>query len=277
MLKQRIITALVLVALFLSALFLLPAGWFCLLVALVVLGASWEWGNLVGLQRTSTRLGYVLLAAGILWLADYLMSGASRDVQTRFLASACIWWTIALLWVQGFPSSAVLWGSKWVKALMGWFVLVPTWMAMTVLMGEPNHGPLIVLYVVLLVVLMDTGGYVAGRMFGRRKLAPNVSPGKTWAGFFGGLFANGLLVVVTGFALDADVRQWALLAVIVGITSCASVLGDLLESMVKRQRDVKDSGTLLPGHGGILDRVDGMTAAFPVFTLLYLLLAEGVL
>lgn len=270
-LKQRIITALTLVAVFLGALVLLSPRWFSVFIGLVVLGAAWEWANLAGFYRRVTRFGYVGLTAGLLLVAGYYLPQSGRDAQVQFLAGACVWWAIALLWVQGFPSSAVLWGGKWVKALMGCFVLVPTWVAFSVLLMDSSAGVLVVLFVVAIVVLMDTGGFVAGKIFGHRKLAPQVSPGKTWAGFLGGLALNALLIMAVGLLLKADVRLWSILAGVVLATACASVLGDLVESMVKRQRQVKDSSSLLPGHGGILDRVDGMTAAFPVFTLLYLL------
>ena len=277
MLKQRIATALVLIALFLGALFTVPKIWFASLVALIVLAAAWEWSNLAGLKSHWARLGYVLSTGALLALSGWLLVEAPRESQMLFLGSACLWWLIAFLWVKGFPGTVVLWGNRWVKSLMGWFVLIPTWLAMTILLVGFPQGSWVLLLVVLIVVLMDTGGYMAGRLFGRRKLAPEVSPGKTWAGFVGGLAVNGVLLAVIGWQLGADAQRWLLLALLIAVTACASVLGDLLESMVKRQRNIKDSGTILPGHGGILDRVDGMTAAFPMFTLIYLLYAENAL
>ncbi len=275
-LRQRIVTAIALVAVFFGALVLLSPRNFSLFIGLVVLLAAWEWANLAGFRRLTMRLAYVGFTAGLLIVAALYLVDSAPEIQIRFLASACVWWAIALLWMQGFPSSAILWGNSWVKALMGSFVLVPTWVSLSLLLIDPGAGVPVVLFVVMIVVLMDTGGYVAGKIFGRRKLAPQVSPGKTWAGFVGGLLANAVLVLVTSVAFEADMGQSTLLAGLVGVTACASVLGDLVESMVKRQRDVKDSGHLLPGHGGILDRVDGMTAAFPTFTLLYLLLGDSI-
>jgi phosphatidate cytidylyltransferase len=117
------------------------------------------------------------------------------------------------------------------------------------------------------VVLADSGGYFVGRKFGKRKLAPAVSPGKTWEGFFGGFFTN-LVVALVVIGVSDIAWQWVLAIIIP--TSLISVLGDLLESMVKRHAGVKDSGTLLPGHGGIMDRVDAMAAAAPVFALAYI-------
>ncbi|MCV6603827.1 MAG: phosphatidate cytidylyltransferase [Porticoccaceae bacterium] len=280
MLKQRIVTGLVLIGLFLTALFLLPKPWFSSLVALLVLLASWEWSNLAGLKSTLARAAFVVGSAVLLLAAHGYFPDTPRQALVPLFASVCGWWLIALLWVKSFPKTTVLWASSWVKVLMGWFVLVPTWLAMTTLLnsngfqtfpGDDNAGRWMLLTVVLIVVLMDTGGYFAGKYFGRRKLSPLVSPKKTWAGVAGGLVANGLLLLLLGWQLEADAELWLFLALLIAGTSVASVLGDLLESMVKRQRNIKDSGTLLPGHGGILDRVDGMTAAFPVFTLIYLL------
>ncbi|MDM3870267.1 phosphatidate cytidylyltransferase [Porticoccus sp. W117] len=279
MLKQRIATGLVLIGLFLAALFYLPKAGFAWLAAALVLLASWEWSNLAGLRSLLARLAFVVGSGLLMWLANDYVLHAQRDSQLALLASAGGWWLIALLWVKGFPKTTVLWANTWVKVLMGWFVLAPTWLAMVILLysngfaslPSENAGRWTLLTVVTIVVLMDTGGYFAGKHFGRRKLAPQVSPKKTWAGVVGGLLVNGLLLLFLGWQLSADANLWLLLALLIACTSVASVLGDLLESMVKRQRNIKDSGSILPGHGGILDRVDGMTAAFPIFTLIYLL------
>ena len=289
MLKQRIATALFLIALFLGALFYLPQSWFLAFIGVVVLIAAWEWSNLAGLQGPMARLAFVLGTGLLLVLGNCYLLDPPRTVQLTLLGSTCLWWLATFFWVKSYPQTVTLWGNRWVKVLMGWFVLVPTWLAISILLNtqtlavsaEVNAGAhigrWILLTVVLIVVLVDTGGYVAGRLYGNRKLAPMVSPGKTWAGFVGGLVVNGVLLVVLGWLLQADIQLWLMLTVLVSVTACASVLGDLLESMVKRQRDIKDSGAILPGHGGILDRVDGMTAAFPVFTFIYLLYAENLL
>jgi phosphatidate cytidylyltransferase len=142
-------------------------------------------------------------------------------------------------------------------------VLVPTWIALIYVRLQPS-GAYLVLLLMLVVALADSGGYFAGRRFGKHKLAPAVSPGKTWEGFAGGLLAN--LALATGLALALHLN-WLLVICVIVPTSLISVLGDLLESMVKRHAGVKDSGAILPGHGGILDRVDGITAGAPVFAL----------
>lgn len=276
MLKQRVITALVLAAIFLAALFGLPAGYFSFFIGAVVLIGAWEWANLSGLPAVWQRLAYSVAVLGLL-VGAALYLGFEGEASPRLnnlairdlLIVGCSWWAVALLLVQGYPSSAVLWGNKLLRLLMGLLVLIPTWVALVYVRQQVN-GAWLVLLLMLIVALADSGGYFAGRRFGKHKLAPAVSPGKTWEGFAGGLLANCLLAVILSQALNASLL---LMLVLVVPTSLISVLGDLLESMVKRHAGVKDSGSILPGHGGILDRVDGITAGAPVFALA--LLASG--
>ncbi len=278
MLKQRIITALVLVAIFLGALFGLPAGYFPFFMGAVVLIGAWEWANMSGFQQLWSRLAYSLaiLALMVGASAYFGFSGEARPALDKgsvrdLLIIGCAWWALALLLVQGYPSSAILWGHRFLRLLMGVAVLVPAWVAL-VYVRQQAYGAPLVLMLILVVALADSGGYFAGRRFGKHKLAPAVSPGKTWEGFVGGLLTNVVLALVLSQVLV--VSLWLSLAIIVP-TSLVSVLGDLLESMVKRHAGVKDSGSILPGHGGILDRIDGITAGAPVFALA--LLATNVL
>lgn len=277
MLKQRIATAILLAVTFLSALFLLPPLWFSALMAGVIAYGAWEWSALAGLRHAVPKLAFVVAVLALLaWLVSGWQlpaSGLHKDIALPLLLTACAWWAVALLWVQGYPSSAVLWGNIGVSLVVGVLVLVPTWLAVAVLVGAPN-GPWLVLTVVLIVALADIGAYFTGRAFGRRKLAPAVSPGKTWEGVCGGIVSVALFVVAFGAWRQLDAQTWLPWIGVATATALASVLGDLLESMIKRQRGVKDSGTILPGHGGLLDRLDSLTAALPVFTLLYLLLGD---
>lgn len=271
MLKQRVITAIGLALLFLGLLFFLSVTGFALAMAVVVLLASWEWANMAGLKAQWQRLLYALGVGTAMaltgWYVDFLVSDVLNVASVRtVLLVACTWWAVALLWVQGYPSSSVLWAHPLVKMVMGLLVLVPTWLSLVFLRGEPS-GEWLILLVVLVVVCADIGAYFSGKSFGKRKLAPEVSPGKSWEGFWGGFICCLLLALIVGFTFGGG---WLLLAVIAP-TALASVLGDLLESMVKRQRGLKDSSQLLPGHGGILDRVDSITAAAPVFSLAILL------
>ncbi|WP_041523115.1 phosphatidate cytidylyltransferase [Gilvimarinus agarilyticus] len=276
MLKQRILTACVLAATFLAVLFFLPAKLFPAFVALIVLLGAWEWSNLSGITGVAGRIGYLLAQAAALLLAAMYVGIAplgtalepalAASVDDRFshlLLAGCTWWAVALLWVQGYPSSSLLWGRRSLRALMGFFVLVPAWIGFSYVRLQDN-GAWLVLMIVAVVAAADIGGYFVGKRFGKRKLAPAVSPGKTWEGFLGGIGANILFALVLW--LTTENALLAVLALVVP-TSLVSVLGDLLESMVKRERGIKDSGTLLPGHGGVLDRVDSLTAAAPVFAL----------
>ncbi len=275
MLKQRVITGLVLGVSFLLALFFLPTYGFIGLITVVLALAAWEWSDLASLTSILGRGLYTLAVVAIaIGLGIYL--GFEQDVllteeaRSLFLV-ACTWWAIAVLWVQSYPSSAILWGRRWVCGLMGAFVLLPMWLAFACLISLAD-GPSLVLVVVLVVALADTGGYFMGRAFGRTKLAPKVSPGKTWEGLLGGQLAIAIAVVTGGWLLDFETSHIALWLVLAMVTGFASVLGDLFESMLKRHRGVKDSGTILPGHGGVLDRIDGLTAALPVFSLIFSLL-----
>lgn len=272
MLKQRVITAIVIAAVFFSVLFFSSPYSFSLMTAVVVVYAAWEWSDLSGFSRVLTRLLYVLSVAVLLAVSGYALgvagsSSLNFDVGKTLMVWMVPWWAIALLWVQGYPSSALLWGYSWARALIGFLVLVPSWLALAILI-HTDQGEWLIMVVVLIVAFADIGAYFSGRAFGKHKLATNVSPKKTWEGLFGGVVVNLIFVVVLLVAFN--VNQWQMLLGLVMITVMASVLGDLLESMIKRHRGIKDSGNILPGHGGILDRLDSLTAALPVFTLVYL-------
>lgn len=276
MLKQRVITAIILTIVFLSALFGLSLTYFTLFVGAVVLIGAWEWANLSSCGALWQRLTYVVFIALILLFTCWIIGFCSAEQQgfnvavlKSMLIVAVGWWALALLLVQGYPSSAILWGHPLVRLLMGVLVLVPTWLALVYVRFQPQ-GAWLVVMIAGIVSAADTGGYFTGRKFGKRKLAQAVSPGKTLEGFAGGLVSNILLAVLVAYLSGSNL---GLLLAIVIPTSLFSVLGDLVESMVKRHAGVKDSGVILPGHGGILDRVDSITAAAPVFALA--LLASG--
>lgn len=271
MLKQRVITGFVIAVAFFFALFLSSPYSFSLITAIVVIYAAWEWSDLAGFSNLFTRLLYAFSLAVLLVISGYLLgvesSSLNFDMSKTLMAWLVPWWAIALLWVQGYPSSAVLWGNSWVRALIGYLVLVPAWLALVILI-HADQGEWLIIIVVLIVAFADTGAYFSGRAFGKHKLATNVSPKKTWEGLVGGVVVNLIFAIVLLLALK--IEQWHMLLGLVMMTVLASVLGDLLESMVKRHRGIKDSGNILPGHGGILDRLDSLTAALPVFTLVYL-------
>jgi len=263
-----------LIAGFLLLLFNTDPLWFSTAVVAVVLLAGWEWSNLTGIKTALGKFFYLTalllcLAGSALWLNLFDSLDLSRGQSFALFAS--ILWAIIFLWVQGYPSSAILWSTKPVLAILGLLLLTATWLAIVLIIHQPQ-GQWLLLLAVGVVALADIGGYVAGNLFGKHKLAPVISPGKTWEGFFGGLCSQLLLIAVLIFFVPVAVSPLVLLLLIIPV-SLYSVLGDLFESMLKRQQGVKDSSQILPGHGGVLDRIDGLMAALPLFILLYLLLS----
>ena len=273
MLKQRVITALVLAGILVGSMVFLDTPGLAMVFGLVVLISAWEWSDLAGYRAIWSRLAYVILSGvSMTVLYVFCQLGTTPIIENvqPVLGLACLWWAIALLWVRGYPSSAGLWGSRPMLSLMGGLVLLPAWLAVVFLLSY-EQGGLLLLFMVILVASADIGAYFSGRRWGRHKLARDVSPGKSWEGFWGGVFACGLLALLVHSVLQpAQLGLVGILAVVLS-SALASVLGDLLESMVKRHRGVKDSGVLLPGHGGFLDRIDGHTAAAPVFALALIL------
>ncbi len=266
MLKQRVITALILAPIVVWGIFGLATPGFAWFMGAVVALAAWEWANLSGWQAQWQRIAYGAFVAGLLALTY----GQSEWV----LVPALVWWLVAFGLVLTYPVSARLWRNSWVRALMGLLILVPTWNGLVVLHqaqlvdSRSIGGVWIILYVFCVVWVADIGAYFAGRTWGKKKLAPRVSPGKSWAGVYGGLALVAALALAVGLWLDWTGARLAALVAMTLVTAMVSIVGDLCESMVKRFRGLKDSSQLLPGHGGILDRVDSITAAVPVFTLL---------
>ncbi|WP_136255554.1 phosphatidate cytidylyltransferase [Onishia niordana] len=261
MLKQRILTAAILVPLALGGLFLLEGGAFALFTGVVVLLAGWEWTNLADVSRLGARL----MASAVLGLAMGLLWLAGGEQATALLWVGAATWLANLFWVTRYPERQIQWATTSRRLIMGLLVLSSCWVGFNSLRAS---GAEWLLFVLLLVWLADTGAYFAGRAFGKRKLAPAVSPGKTWEGVAGGVVAT--LALALGFAAWLSLGIGATLGLLMAtvLVTLVSVLGDLFESMLKRTRGIKDSGVLLPGHGGVLDRIDSLTAAIPIFALL---------
>lgn len=257
-LRQRIATALLLAALVLVILLRLPPGVAVAAIMVVVIAGAWEWAGLARLRSGAARVVYataVGLAVGIAWAPS-----ESTDVLVALLAAAGIWWLVAWAWLAIAPG----WGGRTAAAVAGFAVLVPAAVGVGRLVSLQPGGQLLLLFLLVLVAAADVGAYFGGRMLGRRKLAPRVSPNKTWEGFFAGMAAAALAAVAGGLLLGEPLSRWLPVCV---ATAGVSVVGDLLESMFKRQAGLKDSSSLLPGHGGVLDRLDSITAAGPVFLL----------
>lgn len=273
MLKQRIITALVLASGILAGLFCLPHHVFAIGIAAIAWLAAWEWSNLSSIENRVWRLLYATVTVGLVYLGvHYIGLDYSDAALTRLrevVGIGSVWWSIALLWVMMYPGSAILWGGIKARMVMGCLVLVPATVALILISGMKT-GQWLFIYVVGIVIAADVGAYFTGRAWGKRKLAPHVSPGKSWAGFWGGLASTMVLALLIGSFFSIAGLSLAQLLGITFVSTLASVLGDLLESMLKRHRGIKDSGQILPGHGGVMDRIDSLSAAAPVFTLLML-------
>ena len=261
MLRTRILTGSVLGALLLLGLFLLPPFWAVLAFGVVFTVGAWEWAGFGMLRATPARALYALAVALVL-LLSWRWTGDSGHLLA-LLGAACGWWVVAFLWLTFAPG----WHRPALTLLCGLAVLTPAFVALARLQISapgPARGPFIVLWLVLMVCAADIGAYAAGRAFGRRKLAPRVSPGKTWEGAVGGLAM--VVLVAWGGAAYFGLPLPAAVAFGCGV-GIFSIIGDLTESMFKRAAALKDSGTLLPGHGGLLDRIDSVTAAAPLYAL----------
>lgn len=259
MLKQRILTALVLAPLTLGAVFLLPFEQFHWFVIPIIALGGWEWANLSDMRQPLQRVLFGAIMGLLLYL---LLPWAPAPI----LLAGALFWCVALYWVIGYPASSAQWQAIPMRALVGVLVLMPAGVALMVLKGQPASNQLLLL-LMLLVWGADIGAYFSGRRWGNAKLAPAVSPGKTRAGLYGGLCCSMLIALGAALLWQLSPQQTLLLLLVSLITALGSVLGDLVESMFKRHRGVKDSSALLPGHGGILDRIDSITAAAPLFAL----------
>lgn len=264
MLKQRILSALIMVPLVVVGVLFTNQSAFALLVVLAMLLAAWEWSALIPLQGRPARISYLALTAALTAVAWYFAQ--SEVFVNSLLWVAMAWWLFVLFWItrpyigrEVNPLNVVS------KAILGLGVLTSTWLALVVLHGRPDQGAYWVLYVLVLVWVADSGAFFAGKTFGRNKLAPAVSPGKTWEGVFGALIACALFAFGYARFLDLKGPAFSSFILVCMVTVLFSIAGDLLESLLKRQRGVKDSGTIIPGHGGILDRIDSLLAAAPVF------------
>lgn len=262
MLKQRIITALILLPVALCGFFLLNGAAFALFIGLVVTLGAWEWARLAGLVAQPLRIAYAAVVAGALMLL-YLM----QDLAPWVLGAAVIWWGVATWLVLTYPRSSELWTSAACRLLIGLLVLLPAWQGLLLLKHWPE-GNWLIMAVMVLVWAADIGAYFSGRAFGKRKLAPQVSPGKSWEGVYGGLAVSLLITLSVGLHRDWGFGSLLLGLLVAGVVVMSSVVGDLTESMFKRREGIKDSSNLLPGHGGVLDRIDSLTAAIPMFAVL---------
>lgn len=276
--KQRIITALILAPLVILGIFKLSLPLFILAVAAVTLIGFWEWTQFVNASsRTIALIPAVVIGAASLWFVPFdaislnLLSGSHYAILTL----GCVWWLVASGLAITYPKSSSLWQhSNLLRHIFGLLTLLPFFWSVLLLRAEgidlePYHGAKLVLYVCLIVWAADSGAYFAGKSLGQYKMAPHVSPNKTIEGLIGGIITAIIVSWATAEWFDIQFSSvWAMVLITL-VTVVISVLGDLVESMFKRVSGIKDSSNIIPGHGGVLDRIDSLTAAFPVFAFLY--------
>ncbi|BFI95271.1 MAG: phosphatidate cytidylyltransferase [Rhodanobacter sp.] len=265
MLRQRVITALLLAPLAIAIILLLPTPWFAAVAAAVFVAAQEEWTRLAGVQKPTVRFALLVLAAALFAVLWSMHSGLATPL---LLALGAAWWLLACLWLRHFAfGAAPTPENRTIKLAAGALVTFPAWIALLALHGREPHGPWWMLLALVIVWAADIGAYFSGRTFGGRKLAPQISPGKTWAGAYGAMLAGVLVALAGGWLLGVRVASLPGLGVLAALTVAISIVGDLLESLMKRHAGMKDSGTIFPGHGGLLDRLDSVFAALPVFAL----------
>jgi phosphatidate cytidylyltransferase len=265
--KQRVTTALFLAPLPILAVLFLPTPWLAAAVAAVLLAGLWEWTHFAGVHERLPRASF--LAANALLMAS-LVWGGGPSLFTLKLAAllGVLWWALVCLWLArpGFGRADTP-GNRALKLLAGTLGIVPAWCALGWLHSEDPYGARWSLYAIALVWVADSGAYFAGSKWGRRKLAPAISPGKSWEGVYGGLAACALFAIPAVPVLGLAWSQLPALWLVTLAVAAISVVGDLFESLMKRHSGVKDSGALFPGHGGLMDRLDSLLAALPVFVV----------
>jgi len=261
-LRQRVLTAIVLVAVFLGVMLgLRPIATVWLVTVLILIGA-WEWAAFISRGSPAARAAFTVVVAAMLVGCLYCYSLSPRFVHAVMIV-AMAWWITAFLWISLAPTRV----QPFTAGFAGLFALVPCWLALVYVTLETGSTRW-VLFTLALVWAADTGAFFAGRWFGRVPLAPRVSPKKTWEGVFGGIVTSALVAWAAAYYLFA-VEVWPFVITCIAVAA-VSVVGDLTESMLKRAVGLKDSGSVFPGHGGMLDRIDSVTAAAPalVFALI---------
>lgn len=263
--RQRVITALLVTPLAIAMILLMPTlGFMTIISALCVLG-WWEWTRLAGMRSRPWR--GVLVAGGALAII-WLWNCDSAVVWRTVVGAGCLWWLVVFIWLRHFSFAASPTHEHVaLKLVAGALTVLPAWAAMMRLHLGQTAPHTWALYALVLIWAADTFAYLAGSRWGKVKLAPQISPGKTMAGVYGALVGSALVAAIGGWLLG--VRGFTLAALIVlGLISVVfSIAGDLFESLIKRHANVKDSGILFPGHGGVCDRLDGVFAALPIFAL----------
>jgi phosphatidate cytidylyltransferase len=263
--KQRVATALLITPLAIAMILLLPTAAFAIIISGLCLLALWEWTRLSGLRDRRYRSALLVIAIivfGALWIWH------GTWPWWIVIATGCAWWIVALYWLRHYTfAAAATPGNSMIKLLVGGLAIFPAWAALMQIHGSAVHGPAWALYALALGWSADTFAYLAGSRWGRKKLAPNISPGKTIVGVYGAMAGTAVVAVIGGCLLGVHNVQLIPLAALALICVAFSIIGDLFESLIKRHANVKDSGALFPGHGGVFDRLDSAFAVLPIFAI----------
>lgn len=271
MLKQRIITAAILIPIVIALIYYLSPLGFLIGTGLVILAAAGEWTNLMEIKNIGARLLYVFLMGCLM----FAMVRFPIPLGFVFLFSF-IFWIIATFMIVFYPRGSAWWGkSLFWRGVMSVCVLIPCWAALNYIRNQEN-GFYALMFLFVLIWGADIGAYFVGRKWGKHKLAPMVSPGKSVEGYAGAMAVTLVIAILAAWFTNLPLRIWPWCILVTLVTVSFSVIGDLFESMLKRQAGLKDSGNLLPGHGGLLDRIDSLTAAAPIFVFTAWLLSNYV-
>ena len=283
MLRQRVITAVIMLLILYAGTAWLSPMWFAGFLSMVMLPALLEWADLMGLRRKRDKILWLLLFSMVLFPVSIVLAlpdGVPSIPGVAIVSGlGVLFWFVAFWIIREYPRGQHYWHETWKIGVMGVACLVPTWTGLFYLKALEPSGVLVFILIGL-VSIVDIGAYFSGRAWGRKKLALALSPKKSWAGFWGGLASCALLSSAILWWVHSNYQPlatelWILLLLAAMLLAVFSVVGDLFESMLKRHRGIKDSGRLLPGHGGFLDRIDSLMAATPVYVLALVVLSQG--
>lgn len=263
MLKQRILTSLILIPLVLLGIFYTSVNIFQMILASILLLGAWEWTNFANLKETHLRIFYIFILLLLFFLAQYFSF-------VFFITLGVFWWFFIAFFLLSLPKNKISLQSPSVILISGALIFTSCFSALSFLRNQNEKW---VFFLLLIVWLADIAAYFTGKQFGKHALAPQISPKKTWEGFFGAIVVVALVTFISGLIFLQINTTWLIsLWILAILVTIISVVGDLFESYLKRQIGIKDSGQLLPGHGGLLDRIDSLIAAAPVFAIgVYLL------
>lgn len=262
MLKHRIITAAILTPIVIAVILLPESSWFTLFLTVIVAIGAWEWAALCKLPEKYR----VIYSACVLILLAGIYLANNINLYMNIILLGLIYWCFALVMVVAYQKQRnFLPKSSTILILIGVLLLVPMWSSLIVLKSFSDNPVSLLLFLMLLIWSADTAAYFCGKKWGKHKLVSRVSPGKTWEGMIGGVLAGLVISLCYIIVSNKDLaNEWIFISLSI-ITIFISVLGDLMESLVKREANIKDSGSILPGHGGVMDRIDSLTAAGPIF------------